>query len=201
MKSWLVGVDEAGRGPLAGPVSVGLVKVASDFDWNKLPGVGDSKQIPVKTRERIFAEAMKLKQAGEIDFVVLLMSAPLIDKKGIANVIREAIKKGLIKLQVDSGMTHIKLDGSLKAPAEYSQETIIKGDNKELVIGLASILAKVTRDTYMCKLAKDPQFAAYNFSKHKGYGTKEHRRLIAALGLSVEHRTTYCQNVGQWGSL
>lgn len=201
MKSWVVGVDEAGRGPLAGPVAVGLAKVPSNFDWKKLPGVRDSKRLSQNLREHIFTQASVLKKAGVLDFVVVQMSANYIDTHGIAPAIRLAIKKGLKTLKVETDTCHIKLDGSLKAPPEYSQETIIKGDDKELIIGLASILAKVTRDTYMCKLAKDPQFADYDFSKHKGYGTKEHRRIIAALGLSVEHRTTYCQNVGQWGSL
>ena len=201
MKSWVVGIDEAGRGPLAGPVAVGLVKVPNNFDWEKLPGVGDSKRVSPKIRERIFAQAQVLKQAGAIDFVVVQLSAHHIDTNGISSAIKLAIKKGLKTLQVETDSSYIKLDGSLKAPSEYSQETIIKGDAKELVIGLASILAKVTRDTYMCKVAKLPEFAAYNFSQHKGYGTREHRRVIAALGLSVEHRATYCQNVGQWGSL
>lgn len=201
MKSWVIGVDEAGRGPLAGPVAVGLAKVPSNFDWNKLPGVGDSKRVSPKLREHIYAQALALKQADEIDFVVLQMSAKYIDTHGIAPAIRLAIKKGLKTLHVEIDSSHIKLDGSLKAPPEYSQETIIKGDDKELIIGLASILAKVTRDTYMCTLAQRPEFAAYNFSQHKGYGTRMHRLSIAKYGLSVEHRVTYCQNRQLWGKL
>lgn len=90
----------------------------------------------------------------------------------------------------------VKLDGSLRAPAEYvHQETIIKGDSTEKVIGLASIMAKVTRDRYMIKVANDPRFTVYDFARHKGYGTKSHREAIAQNGLSTLHRASYCRNI------
>ncbi len=196
---WQIGVDEAGRGPLAGPVAVGLVKVAADFDWNLLPGVGDSKKVSTKNRAEIFLGVKLLQQAGKLDFVVMLGDAEAIDTKGIAVVIRECIQNGLMKLQLSPIACHIKLDGSLKAPAEYSQETIIKGDSKELVIGLASICAKETRDAYMREIA--PQFPAYSFDTHKGYGTKAHRQTIASIGLSSIHRVTYCKNIHIWDTV
>lgn len=90
----------------------------------------------------------------------------------------------------------VKLDGSLRAPMEYvHQETIIKGDSKEKVIGLASIMAKVTRDRYMTKIATRGDYEAYDFARHKGYGTKTHRAAIAQNGLSTLHRATYCKNI------
>ena len=90
----------------------------------------------------------------------------------------------------------MKLDGGLKAPAEFvHQETIVKGDSKEKVIGLASIMAKVTRDRYMLRLAERAEFKIYDFMSHKGYGTKIHREAIARHGLSTEHRTSYCRNI------
>jgi ribonuclease HII len=97
---------------------------------------------------------------------------------------------------LEAGEVFVKLDGSLRAPTGYlHQETIIKGDAKEKVIGLASIMAKVTRDRYMSKLAKQPGFAKYDFGRHKGYGTKIHRAAIEKNGLSTEHRHSYCSNI------
>jgi ribonuclease HII len=194
-----VGVDEAGRGPLAGPVAVGLVKVPVDFDWDVIPGVGDSKKVSALKRQVIFDCAKQLKKEGKLNFVVVMASAQEIDAKGIAVVIRALIAKGLAKLDSSPQECFIKLDGSLRAPVEFSQETIIKGDSKELAIGLASICAKETRDREMELLAK--QYPGYGLEVHKGYGTKLHRQLIYKNGLSHVHRTTYCQNRSLWGKL
>ncbi len=201
-----LGIDEAGRGPLAGPVAVGLVLIPPDFDWSLLPGVGDSKKISEKNRERIYEAAMKLASAGQLWYVVELGGAALIDKKGITVVIRELIDKGLSELYaqannpntipVNWNSIRVLLDGSLAAPAYcVRQETIIKGDAKERTIGLASILAKVTRDSYMYARGEMPAYAPYQFGKHKGYGTALHRRLIAEHGFSDEHRRSYCKNI------
>jgi ribonuclease HII len=145
---------------------------------------------------------MRLVKEGQLSCTVEMASAKAIDKQGIAVVIRDCIDKGLRDLRQQRGSklnwedVAVKLDGSLKAP-EYCmhQETIIKGDSKELVIGLASILAKVTRDAYMTKLATKPAFSAYYFNQHKGYGTAAHRGAIARHGLSTEHRASYCRNI------
>lgn len=218
--NWVVGIDEVGRGPLAGPVAVGIVLMPVDFDWSLLPDVGDSKKVSEKNRERIYAMAMKLAKSGALWCTVEMGTARAIDKRGIAVVIRECIDKGLrdcssrsfLELQstksgstysstrqdlvLDWGEVAVKLDGSLKAP-EYCvhQETIIKGDAKEKVIGLASILAKVTRDTYMNRLATKAAYIPYEFARHKGYGTARHRTSIASHGLSPEHRRTFCRNI------
>ena len=196
-----IGIDEAGRGPLAGPVAVGVVKVAADFDWGLIPGVGDSKKVSPINREAIYGRALQLKKAGKLDFAVVQTSATYIDAKGIVPAIRLAMKKGLAEVKADPNCCYIKLDGSLKAPIDFLQETIIKGDAKELVIGLASILAKVTRDRYMETLSRKSQFINYAFDAHKGYGTKEHRRQISHHGISTEHRASYCQNRHLWGKL
>jgi ribonuclease HII len=201
-KKYIVGIDEAGRGPLAGPVSVGLVLVPVNFNWDKIPGVGDSKKVSEKNRERIYVEAMRLAKAGELRCTVFMGSAKDIDKKGISHVIRTLIDKGLKELStrqdlvLEWGEVLVKLDGSLRAP-DYCvhQETIIKGDSKEKVIGLASILAKVTRDRYMVAQATKPEFAVYDFVRHKGYGTKVHREAISNNGLSTMHRVSYCRNI------
>lgn len=184
---------------MAGPVSVGVVKVPESFDWSLLEGVGDSKKVSPKNREAIFRRATELKKEGKLDFVVISPSAKEIDKKGIAVVIRNSIDQALKKLEVVPENCFVKLDGALRAPSNFEQETIIKGDSKELVIGLASILAKVTRDTYMCRVAK--KHPEYNFEIHKGYGTKSHRAQIAKIGLSPEHRSSYCQNRHIWANI
>jgi len=197
-----IGIDEAGRGPLAGPVAVGLVVIPPDFDWKLLPGVNDSKQLSEKRREEIYKAAKKVEKTGALQTMVVLGSAKQIDRQGIAVVIRGCIKKGLERLSARSFLelrpkeVSVKLDGGLKAPTEWVyQETIVKGDAKEKVIGLASIMAKVTRDRYMRRRAKLAAYNCYDFATHKGYGTKAHRAAIAAYGLSPEHRATFCKNI------
>lgn len=192
-QKWLVGVDEAGRGPLAGPVAVGIVKVARDFDWRLIQGVGDSKKVTPKNRFAILRCATELKREGKLDFTVVMGSARDIDKKGIAFVIRSCIEKGLKELDLKPEECFVKLDGALRAPSSFTQETIVKGDSKELVIGLASICAKETRDAYMLRMGK--KYPEYEFELHKGYGTKAHREAIVAHGLSNIHRISYCQKV------
>jgi len=190
---WIVGIDEAGRGPLAGPVTVGLVKIPADFDWELIPGVNDSKKISEKKREIIFERAKELQKQGLLAYSVKSVSAQSIDSKGIVPGIRRAIESGFAELQLNAKEVFVKLDGSLKAPTEFAQETIIKGDSKEQVIGLASIMAKVTRDKHMEKIAVD--FPEYNFAQHKGYGTKAHIQAITDNGLSSVHRQSYCKNI------
>ncbi len=214
MFKYLIGIDEAGRGPLAGPVSVGVALVPVDFNWNLILGVDDSKKVSPKKREEIFKKVYELKKEGKLDFAVCLVSAKIIDKIGIVPSIQKAMNQALLKLrrqdlrnvassrfrlELDLNDVLVKLDGGLKAPIEYMhQETIIKGDAKEKVIGLASIIAKVTRDRYMVKNAKKEEFSKYEFELHKGYGTKVHRANIAQFGLSTEHRATFCKNVKVW---
>lgn len=189
-----VGIDEAGRGPLAGPVAVGAAMVPVDFDWKVLPGVTDSKQVSAKKRAVIFGCAKKLRNEGRLDFAVSLVSARQIDKLGIVPAIALAMHRAISRLNLDPRNIHVKLDGGLKAPEQFVQETIIKGDQKEKVIGLASICAKETRDAYMRQIAAKPQFAAYDFAAHKGYGTAAHRAAIKKHGLCVEHRQSFCGN-------
>ena len=199
---WLIGIDEAGRGPLAGPVSVGVVLVPSNFNWNLIPGVNDSKKLSEKKREIIFKRALELVAEGKLSYSVQMPSAKVINKGGIVGAIRSAIAKGLAEVMktprvaLGAGEVMVKLDGSLYAPIEFlHQETIIRGDAKEKVIGLASIMAKVTRDRYMQRIANKPVYVAYDFARHKGYGTLAHRTAIAKNGLSSEHRASYCKNI------
>jgi ribonuclease HII len=195
---WIIGIDEAGRGPLAGPVAVGVALVAFDFNWELLSGVNDSKKLTAKKREEIFLVAKKLKVLKQLNYAVVMVDAKTIDKIGIVPAIKKALTKALHKVAGNFNPKELKvlLDGGLKAPSEYlNQETIIKGDGKEKVIGLASIMAKVTRDNYLIKISQDKDLQPYGLEVHKGYGTKRHREAIAALGLSSIHRVSFCKNI------
>ncbi len=208
---YLIGIDEAGRGPLAGPVAVGVVSVPVNFDWGLIPGVGDSKKMTPKNREAIFRQASDLRRSGQISWRVSMTSSRVIDKIGIVPSVNLALRRALASLERQhfsivnntkmlprrfAEATKIKLDGGLRAPRKYLfQETIIRGDASEPVIGLASILAKVTRDRYMTRLSKSSNFTAYDFETHKGYGTKKHREIIAKIGLSAMHRRSFCGNL------
>lgn len=188
----IIGIDEAGRGPLAGPVAVGIVRIPIDFDWAILPGVADSKQLTANVREAMAERAHVLKEARVLDYCVSMVSARVIDRIGIVRAVFLGLRRGLERLNVDPQCSVIKLDGLLYAPENFThQQTIIKGDETEKVIGLASIMAKVTRDDYMVRKAK--AYPAYAFERHKGYGTVVHRRAIREYGLCDLHRRGFCR--------
>lgn len=187
---YVIGVDEAGRGPLAGPVAVGVALVPMGFDWDLIPGVGDSKKVKAENREAIFRLATRLRKEGVLNFATALIPASTIDKIGITHAVQKGIVKCLATLAPHPETTMVLLDGLLHAPEEFMhQETIIKGDAKEKVIGLASICAKVTRDTHMVRIARD--YPEYLFDIHKGYGTKKHIEAIRTHGLSSIHRRSF----------
>jgi ribonuclease HII len=192
-KAWLIGVDEAGRGPLAGPVAVGVVKTSTAFDWEQVPGVGDSKQLKPEKREALFRRAQDLRHHRQLDFAVAMVGSSVIDEKGISYAINLAIARCFKRLDLDPTTCFVKLDGALRAPSSFPQETIIKGDVTEPAIGLASILAKVTRDRYMQRIAR--RYTQYDFDIHKGYGTKAHREAIVQYGKCPIHRVSYCKNI------
>jgi ribonuclease HII len=187
----IVGIDEAGRGPLAGPVSIACVAIHSQAVDEAFPIVRDSKKLSPKKREVWFEEIIRLQKEGALSYTVLLVDAQTIDTKGITHAIKKGIATvlGGVDVPVD---THILLDGGLKAPKEFiHQKTIIRGDEQELSIALASVVAKVTRDRYMVKLAEE--YPEYGFEIHKGYGTKTHMEAILKRGLSPIHRRTFCR--------
>ncbi|MEK7662444.1 MAG: ribonuclease HII [Patescibacteria group bacterium] len=189
---YITGIDEAGRGPIAGPVAVGVVIMKlTTYNQRQIifRGIRDSKQLTEKKREWWFGKIKKLKKEKILDFRVSLVSEKTIDEKGIVFAIRKGIYSSLLSLKVGKD-AQILLDGSLKAPARYKyQKTIIRGDEKKPVISAASIMAKVVRDRHMKKIAeKHPDYA---FEKHKGYGTKEHYRRIKKHGLSKIHRRSF----------
>lgn len=199
---YLLGVDEVGRGPLAGPVTVcviavdfaGAGKILKKFSPPRTTKLTDSKKLSAKQREDIF-QFVKTKMP-EIIFEVSSCSAKQIDKIGIQKCILKCIENCLKKLEkkgIKSENSFVRLDGALRAPSEYKQITIIKGDLKEPVISLASVIAKVSRDAYMQKLHK--KFPQYDFSQNKGYGTKSHIEAIKKYGQTAEHRKTFCTRI------
>lgn len=195
---YLIGIDEAGRGPLAGPVAVGVVLVPKDFDWSVVEAATDSKQMTEKSRESVFAIMEALRDEGLLRFAVGLSSPRVIDSEGIVSAVQAALESALCEVIEDSleptvsyDDYEVLLDGGLKAPQKFiNQKTIIRGDQSEKVISLASIAAKVLRDRVMTTLA--PNYPEYSFEKHKGYGTLAHRKVIAERGLSDLHRATFC---------
>lgn len=188
-----MGIDEAGRGPLAGPVAVGVVVAEKGYDFlTAFPGLNDSKKLSEKKREALYVLLQEEIKKGSVRAKVCFSSEGIIDRKGIAFAVRTALARGVQALAPDPTDVHIYLDGSLAAPKEYSQETVIGGDATIPAIMLASVAAKVSRDRLMKRLAL--QYPAYGFEVHKGYGTKAHQEAIRALGLSKAHRKSFCHN-------
>ncbi len=193
----IVGIDEVGRGALAGPVCVGVFVVDESNSLKILDnapyGITDSKQITEKRRDVLFQYFLKCKKEKLCDFVIMSMGADKIDTFGISVCIKQMIEKGLEKLNLDTKSTLVLLDGGLKAPIAYDQKTIIKGDVTEFAISCASIVAKVYRDEHMKK--QTHLYPDYGFGKHVGYGTQLHRDMIKKYGQSLLHRKTFCKNI------
>lgn len=188
MKKLLLGIDEAGRGPLAGPVAVGAVVLLTHT--LHFGGLKDSKKLSVLARDAWFAKIKIWQKEKKIRYAVSLVSERIIDKEGIVYAVSLGIKRCLDKLHVSPRMVSILLDGGLKAPRQFqAQRTIIRGDEKMAVIALASICAKVTRDRYMARLSK--RYPGYALDVHKGYGTQSHRQAIRKYGPSPIHRRTF----------
>jgi ribonuclease HII len=187
---FMLGVDEAGRGPLAGPVAVGVVAAPEGFDIAKeFPGVADSKKLSPKKREEIFALLLERTVQGDVRFTVEFEDATSIDTNGIATAVRTAVNRGIYALHPDPESVRVLLDGLLKAPPEYIQETIVRGDESVPIISLASIAAKVTRDKFMTELSSE--YPLYGFEGHKGYGTKAHYEALEKYGISPVHRHSF----------
>lgn len=189
----IIGIDEAGRGPLAGPVSVGVVRLSESFNKKFFKGIKDSKQLTAEERELWYSLALEAKKKGELNFAVSLISEKVIDRHGISYALRLGIKRCLAKLGARE-TDQIFLDGSLKAPAEFKHQlTVVRGDEKIPVVSLASIVAKVTRDRKMVRFAK--KFPEFSFEVNKGYGTRVHLSALAKYGLTAIHRVTFLKNL------
>ncbi len=191
MKKWVIGIDEVGRGPVAGPVAVCACAIPL-LQYKKVvwAGLTDSKKLSIKKRDFWHRESLKLKLSGKIKFAVVYRSNTFIDKKGISQAIRECITEALLDLGLNPKDCIVLLDGSLKAPKEYlNQTTIIKGDQKEKIISLASVIAKISRDKKMDTFHK--KYPKYLWERNKGYGTKAHYQAIRSYGLTPLHRATF----------
>lgn len=190
MARFLIGVDEAGRGPLAGPVAVGCIALPASFAIEEMfPGVADSKQLSPRKREEIYKKVQYFQKIGALRYTVVFSSAQKIDRVGITKAVREAVHKGVEALAPEPEDFMVLLDGLLSAPQHYEQKTIIRGDQTEPVISLASIVAKVRRDRLMVRLAR--KYPKYQFDIHKGYGTKAHRAALRKYGPCAVHRTSW----------
>jgi len=187
----ICGVDEAGRGPLAGPVVAAAVVFDSDI---KIKGLADSKLLTPAQRYRVFSEIID-KAAG---YAVAGVSCSVIDKINILQASLLAMRKAVERLPVRPGK--ILVDGKFKIPGiDIIQEAVIGGDKLIAQISAASILAKVTRDVYMIELADI--YPGYGFERHKGYGTKKHIEMLYELGPCPIHRRSFkpVSQMAFWG--
>jgi len=203
-EKYIIGIDEVGRGPIAGPVAVCafLIKDNSLFltglACKELPKLKDSKKLSKKQREVWFEHLKVAKAEGFCDYAVSFVSSENIDKFGINKCIQKALNESLKKVTTSENLLRkdfqtsfsVFLDGGLHAPVEYiNQETIIKGDELLPVISCASIMAKVMRDRVMENFAK--KYPEYGFENHVGYGTKAHYDAIKKNGQSPIHRKSF----------
>ena len=176
----VAGIDEAGRGPLAGPVVAAAVILPETFD---LPGLNDSKQLSAKKRDQLYpliheqalAVGIGVSRADEIDQINILQAT----LKGMSRAIKR------LSLSPD----FLLVDGITPIPIEIEQKTLKKGDSRSLSIAAASVVAKVVRDRIM--VTYDRRFPEYGFAGHKGYGTQQHRDAVAKYGPCVCHRRTF----------
>ncbi|GAB4520989.1 MAG: ribonuclease HII [Anaerolineales bacterium] len=181
----VTGIDEAGRGALAGPVSAAVVILPPEAEnlEEKLQGVRDSKQMTASQRQ---AWAERLPRLV-LDFGVGFASPEEIDTLGILPATRLAVRRALENLQAPPD--YLLLDYLTLPEIPLPQYALPKGDSRVLSIAAASIFAKTRRDTRMCALEKD--YPGYGFARHKGYGTGAHREAISRLGASPIHRRTF----------
>lgn len=190
-KKKIIGLDEAGRGPLAGPVSAAGVKI---LDYSKLkkkdfPFLGylslDSKKLSFKKREEIYN---LITRASFIEYGVSMVSEKVIDKINILEATKLAMRMVVEKMNYKDSL--LIIDGNFKIDIDCKQKSVIRADETVLECSLASIIAKVSRDRLMIKYHK--KYSLYHFDKHKGYGTKLHRKMIKEHGPCPIHRKSFC---------
>jgi ribonuclease HII len=164
--------------------------VKEDFDiLAAFPGLNDSKKLTEKKREKLFELLLERVACGDASYHVELIGHDVIDLIGIVPAVVRGVEQGIGNLLPEPAQGKVWLDGSLKAPRKYEQETVIGGDALIPAIMLASIAAKVTRDRHMVNLAD--KYPLYGFEKHKGYGTSAHYEALRTHGLCDLHRRTF----------
>lgn len=185
---WIAGVDEVGRGALAGPVVAGAVILPLDNPHltSQLAQVNDSKQLTAKKREAL----AKVIQEVALTYAVGLIPAGDVDQWGILPATWQAMRQALS--QLDPQPQFVLVDGHLALPAiPYPQQNIVKGDSVSLTIAAASIVAKVARDQLMDELAQ--VYPEYGFQQHKGYGTAKHLAVLEEKGGCPVHRYSFAR--------
>jgi ribonuclease HII len=181
---YLAGVDEAGRGPLAGPV----VAAAVIFDKKtNIKGVNDSKQLTESKRDELFDKII----SKALAYSISIIDHFIIDEINILNASLQAMEQAVDDLKIKPDL--ILVDGNRTFHSDISVIPIVKGDSKSFSIAAASILAKVTRDRLMKKLAV--QYPVYLWEQNKGYPTRQHREIIKNIGPSPLHRKTFLKNI------
>lgn len=200
---YTIGIDEVGRGPIAGPLVVCACAIRHGVDVLPLFPKGqlrDSKKLSEKARTAIVYGVQPLVGTHDVVFGIGEISAEKIDEIGLTASIKEAIEKALQKVHAQGVRedSFIFLDGSLHVDPRYQQVTIIKGDEKIPEIALASIIAKVYRDTFMKKISD--AYPLYQFESHVGYGTKAHYEAIKEHGLTLLHRRSFLKKCYQASS-
>ncbi|MDD6021653.1 MAG: ribonuclease HII [Oscillospiraceae bacterium] len=174
------GVDEAGRGPLAGPVCAAAVILPLDCD---IEGLNDSKKLTEKKREALF-DVIREKAVA---YSIAMVDEKTIDEINILQATFQAMRQAIGSLSVRPDAALI--DGNGKPGSGVEEITIVKGDGQSMSIAAASVLAKVTRDRYMLEL--DKKYPEYQFKKHKGYGTRLHYECLEKYGISPVHRLSF----------
>lgn len=182
---FVCGVDEAGRGPLAGPVCAAAVILPIDTE---IKGLNDSKKLSEKKREELFPLIIE----KAIGYSIAFASVEEIEEHNILNATYLAMNRAIEGLKVPADFALIdgnRVPTGIKVPCQ----TVVKGDSKSMSVAAASVLAKVTRDRLMLEI--DKAYPQYNFKKHKGYGTKEHTDLILQYGVSPVHRPSFLKKL------
>ena len=185
------GIDEAGRGPLCGPVFASCVILNKE---NFPKNINDSKKITEKNREKIFNEILEYEKQGLLFFGVASVDANTIDKINIREATKLAMFNAYNNLinKYNIKVNNVIVDGNFTPDINTNSIAVIKGDQKSYSIACASIIAKVLRDKEL--IEKHNQYPQYNFIKNKGYGTKEHIEAIKKYGLIKNyHRKTFCK--------
>ena len=180
----ICGVDEAGRGPLAGPVYAAAVILPRDAD---IPGLNDSKKLTEKKREALFDVITR----SALSYGIASASVEEIEKLNILNATFLAMNRAVAQLDPKPELTLV--DGNRNTGIETMSRCIVKGDSKCADIAAASVLAKVSRDRYMLALAEE--FPEYHFEKHKGYGTKLHYEALREFGPLPVHRVSFLRKM------
>jgi ribonuclease HII len=181
----LCGIDEAGRGPLAGPVSVAAVVLPPDFS---LPGLNDSKKLSAKKRDELYEQ---LTTNATVLWAQVEVDAATIDALNILRATHQGMAAAALSLQEKYQITidHCLIDGLPVKHFPFPHQGIVKGDSKSLSIAAASIIAKVSRDRLMAAYAKE--FPQYGFERHSGYGTKHHLHALHLHGPCRIHRRSF----------